>query len=437
LGALSSLCFDFVAKQKIGGSHVNFFIMEQLPVLPPQAYQRSDLRVIFDRVLELVYSARDMRPFALDLGYDGPPFRWDPERRALLKAELDAYFAYLYGLSRDELRYILDPKDVMGADYPSETFRVLKENEIKAYGEYRTRRLVLEAWDRFAEDGTFDPARLEDPTHFDVVRRALIETRGQVSSLEHERDGLAALLTRSDAVPLPTLFVEGESDAMILTAAWQAIHPAEALPVAILAAGGTRQMESLAGKGAALRQVLGDRLVFALADNDREGRDLVEAERTRRGGVWRQQTNGIHWCLLAPTEEFVRAMKRFNIPEAFWPFTIENAFPAALRRQAEAEGAYPTEEAVIQSSLQSDPGIANRALRAAHQLDQTHDDDVLYFRPPAPEAKLAFAQWIAASERRDRTTFAAFGPILEGLRNLLSNASRTARASSRNEARLV
>jgi hypothetical protein len=174
----------------------------------------------------------------------------------------------------------------MGADYPSETFRVLKENEVKACGEYRTRRLVLEAWDRFAEDGTFDPARLQDPTHFDVVRRALVETRGQVSSLERERDELlAALLKRSDAPPLPTLFVEGESDAMILTAAWQAIHPAAVLPVAILAVGGTRQMESLAGRGAALRQLLGDWLVFALADNDREGRDLVEDGRTRRGGM--------------------------------------------------------------------------------------------------------------------------------------------------------
>jgi hypothetical protein len=178
----------------------------------------------------------------------------------------------------------------MGANYPSETFRGLKENEIKAYGEYRTRRLVLEAWDRFAEDGTFDPAQLEDPTHFDVVRRALIETRGQVTSLEHERDELAALLRRSDAAPLPSLFVEGESDVTILTAAWQAFHPGETLPVTILAAGGTRQMESLAGKGAALRQVLGDRLVFALADNDREGRDLVECS----AAIWmgRQRQSG-------------------------------------------------------------------------------------------------------------------------------------------------
>jgi len=77
-----------------------------------------------------------------------PPFKWDEDRRAVLRAELDALYARLYGLTRDELRYILDPADVYGPDFPGETFRVLKEKEIKKYGEYRTRRLVLEAWDR-------------------------------------------------------------------------------------------------------------------------------------------------------------------------------------------------------------------------------------------------------------------------------------------------
>ena len=76
------------------------------------------------------------------------PFPFDQERRAVLRAELDAYYARLYGLDRNELRYILDPEDVMGNDYPSETFRVLKDREIREYGEYRTQRLVLEAWDR-------------------------------------------------------------------------------------------------------------------------------------------------------------------------------------------------------------------------------------------------------------------------------------------------
>jgi len=69
------------------------------------------------------------------------------ERRAHLRAELDAYYAHLYGLTRDELRYILDPEDVYGDDFPGETFRVLKDKEMRQYGEYRTRRLVLEKWD--------------------------------------------------------------------------------------------------------------------------------------------------------------------------------------------------------------------------------------------------------------------------------------------------
>jgi hypothetical protein len=65
----------------------------------------------------------------------------------VLRAELDARIARLYGLTRDDLRYILDPADVYGPDFPGETFRVLKEKETRQYGEYRTRRLVLAAWD--------------------------------------------------------------------------------------------------------------------------------------------------------------------------------------------------------------------------------------------------------------------------------------------------
>ncbi len=144
----NTLTFDFIARQKVGGNNMNFFIVKQLPVIPPEAYTPEDIEFISTRVLELVYTAWDMQPFALDMGYDGEPFIWNSNRRALLRAELDAYYAKLYGLTRDELRYILDPADVYGEDFPSETFRVLKNNEIKQFGEYRTQRLVLEAWDR-------------------------------------------------------------------------------------------------------------------------------------------------------------------------------------------------------------------------------------------------------------------------------------------------
>ena len=148
LANLNSICWDYIARQKIGGTDISYFHIDQLPILPPSAYTPADIDFITPRVLELVYTANDLRPFAEDMGYYGEPFRWDEVRRAQLRAELDAYYARLYGLTRDELRYILDPKEVHGEDFPGETFRVLKEKEVKQFGEYRTRRLVLEAWDK-------------------------------------------------------------------------------------------------------------------------------------------------------------------------------------------------------------------------------------------------------------------------------------------------
>ncbi len=147
-----SLVHDYVARQKVGGTHLKYHVKKQLPNLPPDRYTDADLAFIIPRVLELTYTAHDLKSWAEDLGYYDPPFAFDPERRAVMRAELDAYYARLYGLTRDELRYILDPADVMGVDYPSETFRVLKNNEMREFGEYRTGRLVMREFDRMALD---------------------------------------------------------------------------------------------------------------------------------------------------------------------------------------------------------------------------------------------------------------------------------------------
>ena len=150
-GNLSAMTCDFVARQKLGGVSLKYFTIRQFPLLPPSAYSDADLAFIVPRVLELTYTSHSMAPFARDLGCEDPPFPWDEARRAQLRAELDAWYALAYGLTRDELRYVLDPKDVMGEDYPSETFRVLQNNEVKQFGEYRTRRLVLAAYDALIE----------------------------------------------------------------------------------------------------------------------------------------------------------------------------------------------------------------------------------------------------------------------------------------------
>ena len=145
---LNSLVMDSVARNKVGGLNLNFFYVKQFPVLPPNHYGERDLAFIRSRVLELTYTANDMASWAKDMGYDGEPFTFEPVRRAQLRAELDAWYARAYGLTRNELCYILDPADVMGEDYPSETFRGLKKNEEREFGEYRTQRLVLQAWDQ-------------------------------------------------------------------------------------------------------------------------------------------------------------------------------------------------------------------------------------------------------------------------------------------------
>ncbi|WP_030539563.1 N-6 DNA methylase [Sphingobium sp. DC-2] len=155
LANLNSLALDYAAQSKVGGTHIRKNTIAQFPVLAPAYYSNERLAFITPKVLELTYTSHSLAPFARDLGHDSPPFAWDEDRRAHLRADLDAFYARAYGLTRDELRYILDPADVKGPDYPSETFRVLKDKEIRQHGEYRTRRLVLAAWDRMETNGEF------------------------------------------------------------------------------------------------------------------------------------------------------------------------------------------------------------------------------------------------------------------------------------------
>ncbi|MBM4098194.1 MAG: hypothetical protein FJ261_15740, partial [Planctomycetes bacterium] len=131
---LCAFVFDYVTRQKMGGTTLNFFIIKQFPVLPPEAYGKWE-GWIRERVLELVYTATDLEPFARDLGHDGPPFPWDPQRRFRLRCELDALFFRLYGVSRDDAAYIMG------------TFNIMREKEMKEFRTFRTRDEILRVYD--------------------------------------------------------------------------------------------------------------------------------------------------------------------------------------------------------------------------------------------------------------------------------------------------
>ncbi len=137
LANVNSLAFDFVTRQKVQSTSMNWFIVEQLPLIAPEAYaQALGNTTVGDfvrgEVLHLSYTANDLAAFARDLGYDGAPFAWDEEDRRHRMARLDALYFNLYGLSRDEASYVLD------------TFPIVREqDEARWNGRYRTKELVL------------------------------------------------------------------------------------------------------------------------------------------------------------------------------------------------------------------------------------------------------------------------------------------------------
>ena len=133
---LNAMVFDFATRQKIQGQTLNLFIVEQLPVIAPDDYDRqfgdkTAREIVRQHVLELTYTAHDMAPFARDLGYEGRPFVWDEEDRRHLRARLDALYFHLYGLSREDAAYVMD------------TFPIVRREDEARFGRYRTREMVL------------------------------------------------------------------------------------------------------------------------------------------------------------------------------------------------------------------------------------------------------------------------------------------------------
>ena len=138
VAVVSSFVFDYAARQKLGGTTMNYIYLKQFPILTPRLLE-SHSRSIEASVLELVYTAWDMESFGIDLDYHGPPFRWDEERRLHIRAELDALMFHLYGVSRSD------------ADYIMGTFPIVRRKEEEAHGEFRTKRLILDRYDAMAQ----------------------------------------------------------------------------------------------------------------------------------------------------------------------------------------------------------------------------------------------------------------------------------------------
>jgi hypothetical protein len=150
LACANSFAMDFVSRQKIGGVTYNFFLMEQMPFPTPEAFLQPCpwqpalqlIQWVAPRVVELCYTAWDLEPFARDLGISSQPFTWDPARRSLLRAELDAAMFIAYGIGRDDADFILG------------SFPVLRRREESAHGSYTTKVTILKVFDGLKAQST-------------------------------------------------------------------------------------------------------------------------------------------------------------------------------------------------------------------------------------------------------------------------------------------
>jgi hypothetical protein len=136
VATLATFVCDYIARQKMQGTHLNSYILEQLPVIPPQKFNRkfgaeTAAEIIREDVLHLTYVSHDMAGFAESQGYSGSPFAWDEEDRLRRRARLDALFFHLYGIAPEDIKYILS------------TFPIVIREETQKYGSFRSEKLIL------------------------------------------------------------------------------------------------------------------------------------------------------------------------------------------------------------------------------------------------------------------------------------------------------
>jgi hypothetical protein len=177
----NSFVVDYVARQKVGGTHINYFYLKQFPFLPPTAFDRCpgfqrDCKLLdwgTARVLEIAYTANDLASLARDCDYDGQPFRWDAKRRFEIRCELDALFFHLYLPATRDCQWrpahltdgnVVDETEkelgALEAHFPTprdavtyilDQFPIVRQKDEAAHGRYRTKERILAIYDRMQE----------------------------------------------------------------------------------------------------------------------------------------------------------------------------------------------------------------------------------------------------------------------------------------------
>jgi hypothetical protein len=336
LAAANSIVFDYATRQKLAGGNMSIFIVNQLPIpLPSQFMQTAGwleptlvlTNWLLPRVLELTYTSWDLQQFARDCCWGGPPFRWDEERRFLLRCELDAIFFHLYlpteqsgewrpakGETLEDLARLMQsfptPRDAV--TYIMDTFPIVRRRDEEKYnGDYRTKRVILEIYNALQDairtgrpyQTSLDPPpgppidangkfvsyaeiAANPPPHIHLPREHAntgVElhlsdlARGFPNSAFNVRLGTQASSGRVRVTPVPTTDLRvGEN--VILAAPALRLH-GEAVPAAIGKLGIESRSDAASGDHYVLASVRGDRGVAQARLSEAEWKNLTSIGR--------------------------------------------------------------------------------------------------------------------------------------------------------------
>ncbi|HFF2163821.1 TPA: ATP-dependent endonuclease [Pseudomonas aeruginosa] len=256
------------------------------------------------------------------------------------------------------------------------------------------------------DDTSQIPGELMGETpHLPVISSYLQEAHAQIERSKADREALEQELIRQNT---SIVFVEGVTDAAVFTKAWE-LFVGDEMPFIFEPAEGTTKMEALAKNGKVIKALAPGRAVFALVDNDKEGRDLYKNNRLDGGGVWKQDnSNKVYWCRLPIIDELRNLMLRCRIDKSLWPGCLENIFTAELKSRALEEGALELTKSPHSEFLSSSYS------KITDYLAEREDHLQYHILSPTPESKDTFAEWVV--EQADQTP-----EILEPLRAIMTS----------------
>lgn len=303
----------------------------------------------------------------------------------------------------------------------SPAFFALEDSDVGRYyisqSEERQGRLTSKLRPISAEDEESPSELMGETPHLPVISSYLKEAHERIEGLREHGDALARMLKERDQ---NLVFVEGESDKIILGAAWDQII-GEDRPFEFESSSGTSKMESLAKDGRIISRLAPKRRILAIVDNDKAGRELYRTGRLSEGGVWHQHnSNAVWWCRLPFERGMQEYMKGRAIPNSHWPGCLENLFGLSTREQALNAGTLTLTEIPYEELLDSQwyPKIQEA-------LPPNRPRERFYILKPDPDCKIKFARWIASESSQNPEILEVLRPVVEGMREILASDSRT------------